>query len=75
LWGNSNLDCNKWAVQKAKPTGLWPGSEGQDFYFGLKKKSARKTALEAVKTCLSSGTLPEFAAMAIEEIYKYRNKI
>ena len=40
-----------------------------------KKKAARKTALETMETCLSPGTRPEFSAMAIEEIHKYRKKI
>jgi len=40
-----------------------------------KKKAARKAALETMETCLSPGTRPEFAAMAIEEIHKYRKKI
>jgi hypothetical protein len=34
-WGNSNLGCNKWVVQKAKPTGLWSGPEDQGFQFWL----------------------------------------
>jgi len=42
---------------------------------GNKKKSARKTALDAVKMCLSSHAHPEFNAMAVEEIHKYRKKI
>lgn len=40
-----------------------------------KKKAARITALEVVKTCLSSGAFPEFAAIAVRELIINREKI
>ena len=40
-----------------------------------KKKAARITALEVVKTCLSSEAFPEFAAMAVRELTINREKI
>ena len=40
-----------------------------------KKAAARITALEVVKTCLSSVAFPEFAAMAVRELTINREKI
>jgi len=33
--GQLRFGCNKWVVQKAKPTELWPYPEGKGFYAGL----------------------------------------
>lgn len=42
---------------------------------GKKKKEIRKAALEAVQTCLAPGAHPQFAALAVKELIRNREKI
>ena len=42
---------------------------------GVKKKAARKTALDALKMCLSSDARPEFASLTVKELIRNKEKI